>query len=166
MADIIEHDIEFFRRVIAVGPVDRPVLFIEKQQRWRVLYFQRGRKILFSHDLVTDRDFTVATIAAPSAVKAEAEEAARKAAEAGCLGFLSTNASPAMAPWGGRSGTFGTTPIAFACPREDAPPLVVDLSRGQEERRAGRRQPVSPARLRLLLPGHGPDLRHSIFTFL
>ena len=33
-----------------------------------------------------------------------------------------------MAPWGGSQGTFGTNPIAFACPREAAPPLVIDLS--------------------------------------
>ena len=32
------------------------------------------------------------------------------AARAGCVAFLSTNASPAMAPWGGRSKTVGTNP--------------------------------------------------------
>ena len=42
------------------------------------------------------------------------------------LGF--TNSPSAMAPWGGHKGTFGTNPIAFACPRKDHPPLVIDLS--------------------------------------
>jgi LDH2 family malate/lactate/ureidoglycolate dehydrogenase len=34
----------------------------------------------------------------------------RMAAEAGCIGFLSTNASPAMAPWGGREKRSAPTP--------------------------------------------------------
>ncbi len=42
------------------------------------------------------------------------------------LGF--TNTPAAIAPWGGSKGTFGTNPIAFACPRADNLPLVIDLS--------------------------------------
>jgi (2R)-3-sulfolactate dehydrogenase (NADP+) len=42
------------------------------------------------------------------------------------LGF--SNTPSAMAPWGGRKGTFGTNPIAFACPRRNHAPLVIDLS--------------------------------------
>lgn len=42
------------------------------------------------------------------------------------LGFSNTPA--AIAPWGGSKGTFGTNPIAFACPRADSLPLVIDLS--------------------------------------
>jgi (2R)-3-sulfolactate dehydrogenase (NADP+) len=42
------------------------------------------------------------------------------------LGF--SNTPSAMAPWGGSKGTFGTNPIAFACPRADNLPLVIDLS--------------------------------------
>jgi (2R)-3-sulfolactate dehydrogenase (NADP+) len=38
------------------------------------------------------------------------------------------NTPAAIAPWGGTRGVFGTNPIAFACPRQAAPPLVVDLS--------------------------------------
>src|SRR3546814_467387 len=34
----------------------------------------------------------------------------------------------AMAAWGGRRGIFGTNPTAFAAPRREAPPLVIDLS--------------------------------------
>ncbi len=39
-----------------------------------------------------------------------------------------TNSPAAIAPWGGARGLFGTNPIAFACPRNEAPPLVVDAS--------------------------------------
>ncbi len=42
------------------------------------------------------------------------------------LGF--SNTPSGMAPWGGSKGTFGTNPIAFACPRRDNLPLVIDLS--------------------------------------
>lgn len=42
------------------------------------------------------------------------------------LGF--SNTPSAMAPWGGHKGTFGTNPIAFACPRRSHAPLVIDLS--------------------------------------
>src|SRR3546814_5226601 len=38
------------------------------------------------------------------------------------------NSPQAMAPWGGSRGIFGTNPIAFAAPRREAPPLVIDLS--------------------------------------
>ena len=49
-------------------------------------------------------------------------------AEQGLVALGFTNTPGAMAPWGGHKATFGTNPIAFACPRESAPPLVVDLS--------------------------------------
>ncbi len=42
------------------------------------------------------------------------------------LGFA--NASPAMAPWGGSRPFFGTNPMAFATPRRQGPPLVIDQS--------------------------------------
>jgi (2R)-3-sulfolactate dehydrogenase (NADP+) len=42
------------------------------------------------------------------------------------LGF--SNSPSAMAPWGGSRGSYGTNPIAFACPRPDVEPLVIDLS--------------------------------------
>lgn len=42
------------------------------------------------------------------------------------LGF--SNTPSAMAPWGGHKGTFGTNPIAFAAPRRNHAPLVIDLS--------------------------------------
>ena len=49
-------------------------------------------------------------------------------AERGCLALLFANTPAAMAPWGGSRATFGTNPIAFACPLEGRAPIVVDLS--------------------------------------
>ena len=49
-------------------------------------------------------------------------------AEAGLVGLMVGNSPQAMAPWGGSRGIFGTNPIAFAAPRRNDPPLVIDLS--------------------------------------
>jgi LDH2 family malate/lactate/ureidoglycolate dehydrogenase len=40
----------------------------------------------------------------------------RRAADAGCVALLATNASPAMAPWGGREKAVGTNPWSIAAP--------------------------------------------------
>ncbi|HEY0910768.1 MAG TPA: Ldh family oxidoreductase [Bradyrhizobium sp.] len=50
------------------------------------------------------------------------------AARAGCIGFLSTNASPAMAPWGGKRKTVGTNPWSWAAPAGGQPPMVLDIA--------------------------------------
>ena len=50
------------------------------------------------------------------------------AARAGCVGFLSTNASPAMAPWGGRRKTVGTNPWSWAAPAGTLAPMVLDIA--------------------------------------
>lgn len=50
------------------------------------------------------------------------------AARAGCVGFLSTNASPAMAPWGGRKKTVGTNPWSWAAPAGEHAPMVLDIA--------------------------------------
>jgi LDH2 family malate/lactate/ureidoglycolate dehydrogenase len=50
------------------------------------------------------------------------------AARAGCVGFLSTNASPAMAPWGGRKKTVGTNPWSWAAPAGGRSPMVLDIA--------------------------------------
>ncbi len=42
------------------------------------------------------------------------------------IGFA--NSPPAIAPWGGTCAFFGTNPLAFAVPRADAPPMVIDQS--------------------------------------
>jgi LDH2 family malate/lactate/ureidoglycolate dehydrogenase len=50
------------------------------------------------------------------------------AARQGCVGFLSTNASPAMAPWGGRKKTVGTNPWSWASPAGKHAPMVLDIA--------------------------------------
>ncbi|MFI4964498.1 MAG: Ldh family oxidoreductase [Caulobacterales bacterium] len=47
---------------------------------------------------------------------------------AGCIMFLSTNASPAMAPWGGREKLVGTNPWSWASPAGRHPPMVLDIA--------------------------------------
>ncbi|MCC7273821.1 MAG: Ldh family oxidoreductase [Alphaproteobacteria bacterium] len=49
-------------------------------------------------------------------------------ARSGLVGLAFTNSPAGLAPWGGRRALYGTNPIAFACPRRDGAPLVVDLS--------------------------------------
>jgi (2R)-3-sulfolactate dehydrogenase (NADP+) len=51
-----------------------------------------------------------------------------KLADAGMMAMMFANAPAAMAPWGGTRATFGTDPVAFACPLPGRPPIVVDLS--------------------------------------
>lgn len=50
------------------------------------------------------------------------------AARDGCVAFLSTNASPAMAPWGGRRKTIGTNPWSLAAPAGKYPPMLLDIA--------------------------------------
>lgn len=52
----------------------------------------------------------------------------RMAAQAGCVGFLSTNASPAMAPWGGREKRVGTNPWSWAAPAGRHAPMMLDIA--------------------------------------
>ncbi len=52
----------------------------------------------------------------------------RMAARAGCIGFLCTNASPAMAPWGGRSKLIGTNPWSIATPAGRYSPMMLDIA--------------------------------------
>src|SRR5512140_2507124 len=52
----------------------------------------------------------------------------RMAAAAGCVGFLSTNASPAMAPWGGRAKAIGNNPWSIAAPAGRHAPMVLDIA--------------------------------------
>ena len=53
---------------------------------------------------------------------------AEKIACAGFIGLCFANTPAAMAPWGGNKASFGTNPLAFGCPRQNAPPLVIDRS--------------------------------------
>jgi (2R)-3-sulfolactate dehydrogenase (NADP+) len=49
-------------------------------------------------------------------------------AAAGLVGVAFTNSPAAIPPWGGKKALFGTDPVAFAFPRRDAEPIVVDLA--------------------------------------
>lgn len=51
-----------------------------------------------------------------------------KLAEKGLVGLLFANTPKAIAPWGGQKGLFGTNPIAFAVPRKNKEPMVIDLA--------------------------------------
>ncbi|MEM6623481.1 MAG: Ldh family oxidoreductase [Pseudomonadota bacterium] len=46
----------------------------------------------------------------------------------GLVALMFANTPAAMAPWGGARPLFGTNPIAFGAPIENAAPMVVDLS--------------------------------------
>lgn len=53
---------------------------------------------------------------------------ARLAAEAGLIGFASTNFNPLVAPPGGRTPVLGTNPFAYGLPAKSHPPLVLDVA--------------------------------------
>ncbi|SKA62705.1 Ldh family oxidoreductase [Enterovibrio nigricans] len=53
---------------------------------------------------------------------------AERIAKQGCIAMVFSNSPSAIAPWGGHRPLFGTNPIAFACPRDEVPPLVIDMS--------------------------------------
>lgn len=52
----------------------------------------------------------------------------RRMAEVGCVGILTTNGSPAMAPWGGTLKTVGANPWSVATPGGSNPPVVLDIA--------------------------------------
>ena len=52
----------------------------------------------------------------------------RRAARDGCVAILTTNASPAMAPWGGREKRVGTNPWSIAAPGPDGTVVAVDIA--------------------------------------
>jgi (2R)-3-sulfolactate dehydrogenase (NADP+) len=49
-------------------------------------------------------------------------------ADHGLVALMVANASPSIAAYGAKVPFFGTNPLAFACPRIDQPPLVIDQS--------------------------------------
>jgi (2R)-3-sulfolactate dehydrogenase (NADP+) len=70
-----------------------------------------------------------------------------RVARRGQIGLIVGNSPGGIAPWGGRRALFGTNPIAFACPRREAPPLVIDVSlakvaRGKVMLAAQRGEPI------------------------
>ena len=53
---------------------------------------------------------------------------AERAARAGMIGLVMTNARAEMAPWGATTPVLGTNPWGIAIPRADAPPILLDMS--------------------------------------
>ena len=51
-----------------------------------------------------------------------------KAAEEGMVGLSFTNASPRLAPWGGKDPLLGNNPWSFAFPRRNGVPVAFDIS--------------------------------------
>lgn len=51
-----------------------------------------------------------------------------RAAEAGFIGIALSNASPTVAPWGGRDPVLGTNPFAVGVPRRDGAPFIHDMA--------------------------------------
>ena len=51
-----------------------------------------------------------------------------KAARAGLIGMITTNASPAMAPWGGKAAVLGNNPWSIAAPAGRHAPLILDIA--------------------------------------
>jgi (2R)-3-sulfolactate dehydrogenase (NADP+) len=49
-------------------------------------------------------------------------------AQQGFICISMGNGPQAIAPWGGNKGLFGTNPLGFAAPRENHPPLIIDMS--------------------------------------
>jgi LDH2 family malate/lactate/ureidoglycolate dehydrogenase len=73
----------------------------------------------------------------------------RMAARDGCLAILATNASPAMAPWGGRRKTVGTNPWSIAAPAGRHDVMVMDIAntavaRGKVYLAKQRGEPIPP----------------------
>lgn len=71
----------------------------------------------------------------------------RRMAEAGCVGILTTNGSPAMAPWGGREKTVGANPWSVAAPSGTHGTVVLDIAntgvaRGKMYSALQKRQPI------------------------
>jgi LDH2 family malate/lactate/ureidoglycolate dehydrogenase len=52
----------------------------------------------------------------------------RRAAREGVVAVLTTNASPAMAPWGGREKRLGTNPWSIAAPGPDGGVVALDIA--------------------------------------
>jgi LDH2 family malate/lactate/ureidoglycolate dehydrogenase len=73
----------------------------------------------------------------------------RMIADAGCVGILTTNGSPAMAPWGGREKTVGANPWSIAVPGGRRGTVVLDIAnttvaRGKIHAARQRNEPIPP----------------------
>ncbi len=68
-------------------------------------------------------------------------------AERGLAAMMFLNSPAAITPWGGNRALYGINVIAFACPRPEGPPLVIDSSfskvaRGKVKLAADRGEPI------------------------
>ncbi len=52
----------------------------------------------------------------------------KMAADAGCIGFISSNASPSMAPWGGVDKLVGNNPWSWSAPAGSFPCFMLDIA--------------------------------------
>ncbi|MFZ4809563.1 MAG: Ldh family oxidoreductase [Hyphomicrobiaceae bacterium] len=52
----------------------------------------------------------------------------RQATDAGCIGMVFTNASPALPPWGAAKPFFGTSPFAFGAPAPAGAIFQIDMA--------------------------------------
>ncbi len=73
----------------------------------------------------------------------------RLAPGAGCIALLTTNASPAMAPWGAREKLIGNNPWSLAAPAGRHAPMVLDIAntvvaRGKVYLARQRGEPIPP----------------------
>ncbi|MEU0479785.1 Ldh family oxidoreductase [Streptosporangium sp. NPDC006013] len=73
----------------------------------------------------------------------------RMIAAEGCVAILTTNGSPAMAPWGGREKTVGANPWSIAAPGGRRGPVVLDIAnttvaRGKIYAALERDEPIPP----------------------
>lgn len=50
------------------------------------------------------------------------------AAEQNCIGFLTTNGGPAIAPWGGMKKIIGTNPWSYGSPAGKYAPMILDIA--------------------------------------
>ncbi|CFX21794.1 (2R)-3-sulfolactate dehydrogenase (NADP(+)) [Candidatus Filomicrobium marinum] len=58
-------------------------------------------------------------------------QAVERLADAGMMAMMFANTPHAMTAWGGKRGVFGTNPIAFAAPRANGAPIIIDLALSQ-----------------------------------
>jgi len=72
-----------------------------------------------------------------------------RAAREGLVGIISSNAAPAISPWGGTEPFFGTNPLSIAVPDDSDVPVVLDMSasvvaRGKIRRAERMKEPIPP----------------------
>jgi len=53
---------------------------------------------------------------------------AKYAVEQDCIAILTSNASPSMAPWGGREPFFGTNPLCYGIPAGEEKDIILDMA--------------------------------------